>query len=119
MRWVLLFFLLGCSVGFAQNTISGTVQADGEPLVFANVYLSGLSKGATTDQAGYFKLEDIPNGRHTVVVSFTGFGSQILATKGKGKTQFAQQRTEWHLWPIKSHWGTSWAFGGTKYLRPE
>ena len=76
MRWLLLFFLLGTTIANAQNTVSGTVQANGEPLVYANVHIAGLSKGTVTNESGAFELLDIPNGTYSVVASYTGFSSQ-------------------------------------------
>ncbi|NNC70851.1 MAG: TonB-dependent receptor, partial [Flavobacteriaceae bacterium] len=57
----------------AQNTnISGRVQANGEPLPFANVYLSKTGKGAMTNADGYYEILNIIPGTYTIYASFTG-----------------------------------------------
>ncbi|MBN2683348.1 MAG: TonB-dependent receptor [Bacteroidales bacterium] len=56
----------------AQNaTIRGFVyeKATGEPVLFTNVYLEGTTRGAATDDIGYFNISNVPPGSYTIVVS--------------------------------------------------
>jgi len=78
-------------MAFGQNTITGTVVSDGGPLVFANVYLSGLSIGTTTDEQGNFRLADVADGEYQLTASYTGFGSQtqkLRLTGGSSNIDF-------------------------------
>lgn len=66
------------ATGFAQNfTISGFVEdnANGEKLIGANVYDAASFKGTTTNAYGFFSLT-LPQGEHTIAVSFVGFEKQ-------------------------------------------
>ncbi|MEM7186341.1 MAG: TonB-dependent receptor plug domain-containing protein, partial [Bacteroidota bacterium] len=60
----------------AQNTVFGVVEDDSGPLSFATVYVPTLEIGATTDVDGSFRIDDIPNGSYTLVISYTGYVSQ-------------------------------------------
>lgn len=65
---------------FAQDitqTIRGTIiDEDSQlPLIGATVYIANLanSAGTTTDVDGEFRLENIPVGRHDILVSYLGY----------------------------------------------
>ncbi|GAA4317950.1 TonB-dependent receptor [Mucilaginibacter gynuensis] len=49
-----------------------------DPLPGATVQIIALKKGITTDANGYYKLHNIPEGKHTITVSFTGFEKSQL-----------------------------------------
>ena len=58
-QFILLVFMMITSVcAFAQgdNSIKGFVyeSSNGEPMMFANVFLKGTTLGSTTDINGYF-----------------------------------------------------------------
>lgn len=71
----LLLMLIWATVGFAQKggTVKGFVKsnADGEPLAFVNVIISGTKLGVSTDESGFFSISRIPAGKYTI--SFTTF----------------------------------------------
>jgi hypothetical protein len=76
-KYVVMAFFLVCSahIVFSQKlTVSGTVRdaANGELLVGATVRDSLSQTGVQTNAYGFFSLE-IPNGNHTVKVSFIGY----------------------------------------------
>lgn len=60
---------------YAQNTLKGSVidKNTAEPLIFANIYIPQLEKGATSDFDGNFTLSNIPNGSFPIVVSIIGY----------------------------------------------
>lgn len=77
--FLLVFFLTVFSCGlFAQSTVNfvhGYVR-DGsnyQPVNHANVYISGTTIGTTTDDKGYYKILNIPQGKNSLVVSITGY----------------------------------------------
>ena len=61
----------------AQNTssINGFVRnnVNGEPISYANVFISNTSIGAATNRDGYFVISDIPLGEYEVNVSMIGY----------------------------------------------
>jgi Fe(3+) dicitrate transport protein len=65
----ILFILLSLSVS-AQFSLGGnvTAEANGAPIVNAEVYITNLSKSTQTNTEGDFFFEDLPQGNHTVVV---------------------------------------------------
>ena len=92
----LLAIMMVISVlAFAQgdNSIKGFVyeKANGEPVMFANVFLQGTTLGSTTDINGYFNITRIPDGSFTIMVTSIGYdtiaepvtlkGGQILNKK--------------------------------------
>ena len=53
-------------------------QESGEPLFNVNIYLSGTLWGTTSDENGYFVLEDLTIGTYNFKVSFLGYNSYSL-----------------------------------------
>ncbi|WP_406685442.1 TonB-dependent receptor [Seonamhaeicola sp. MEBiC1930] len=75
MKTIKLFLFLGMfgiSNIHAQK-ISGKVTSNNEALPFVNVYLKGTSIGTTTNENGFYTIEDVVPGNYTIVASFTGF----------------------------------------------
>lgn len=70
-----VLLLLAIPSIYAQNTLKGSVTDTNtnEPLIFANIYLPQLEKGATTDDKGNFALKNIPKGTYSVIVSIIGY----------------------------------------------
>lgn len=80
-----------------QLLIQGQVLngANQEPLQFANVFLSGTTRGTRTDENGSFSLNDVPPGKFDLIVSFVGF----MTLKTTIQTQ-SQQKYRFILKPI-------------------
>ncbi|MGA0555300.1 carboxypeptidase-like regulatory domain-containing protein [Larkinella sp. VNQ87] len=81
-RWItaLLILVLGLTwLAHGQTTaiLTGYVTdaATGKPLPFANVYVNGSMRGATTDEKGYYTLAGLPLGTVEIAVSFVGYQS--------------------------------------------
>ncbi|MBO3097881.1 TonB-dependent receptor [Gelidibacter pelagius] len=70
-----ILLLLAIPSIYAQNSLQGNVidKNTSEPLIFANIYIPQLEKGATTDFNGNFTLSNIPNGTFPIVVSIMGY----------------------------------------------
>ena len=73
--YIIIFF---SSYLFSQglSSISGFVRDDtsGEPISYANVFLSNSTLGAATNQDGYFVLSNIPVGKYEVNATMIGYG---------------------------------------------
>lgn len=69
-----LLFLLIATTSFAQTTISGKViDAKGNLLEGANVYLEGTFDGATSQADGTFSFNTEETGQQTLIVSFLSY----------------------------------------------
>ena len=72
---ILIFF---SSYLFSQglSSISGFVRDDtsGEPISYANVFLSNSTLGAATNQDGYFVISNIPVGKYELNATMIGYG---------------------------------------------
>lgn len=91
MKLLLAALLLAATsaAAFAQSSvkIEGYVfNDDGLPLKGANVVLEGTALGTTTNEAGYFRFENLFAGEYTVVVSYLGFQSQLREDVQVNKT---------------------------------
>ena len=73
--YIIIFF---SSYLFSQglSSISGFVRDDtsGEPISYANVFLSNSTLGAATNQDGYFVISNIPVGNYEINATMIGYG---------------------------------------------
>jgi outer membrane receptor protein involved in Fe transport len=70
----------------AEGSISGTVtdKKSSQPIENADVKLlrtsdSSLIKGTTTDNLGYFKIENVPYGKYILRISYIGFSNVTIS----------------------------------------
>ncbi len=84
--------MLGWAGLYAQNqTVRGRIvdQQSQYPLIGASVYIPDTDPliGATTDTEGYYELKNVPLGRITLKITYTGYQEQVipnvLVTSGK------------------------------------
>ncbi len=62
-----------------KTIIEGTVTtAEGKSLVGANILIKGMSKGTTTDEKGYFKIE-VPSEKGELAISFIGYEFKTIS----------------------------------------
>lgn len=75
---IIMIFLNDAS--FTQNTFNALVKdADsGTPLYGVNVYITEIQKGDASDQNGFVEIKNIPDGIHTIEVSYVGYEKQML-----------------------------------------
>lgn len=85
---VFAFFFIS-QLALGQLSIQGKVFSgtNQEPLPFANVFLSGTTKGTATDESGSFSLNNVPSGKFDLIVSFIGF----TTLKTTVQTQLSQR----------------------------
>jgi len=59
-------------------SLSGYVRdaETGETLIQANVTIQGTSRGAATNEKGYYTIQDLPSGTYTVLFSYIGYQSR-------------------------------------------
>lgn len=74
MRFLLLFFLANSTM-FGQNTgnIKGRIMSERSGVPFANIGFSGTSLGTSSNEQGYFKMDNLPSGKHTLQASAIGY----------------------------------------------
>lgn len=87
----LLLMTLCCFSGFAQTSdlrIKIVSETKKEPLIGATVYIEVLEKGAVTNFDGIAVFTGIPNGTHTITISYLGFETQRTDMVLPGTTDF-------------------------------
>ena len=76
-RNLILIFILGNASILCQKYVNmnGFVRDDsnGEPISYANVFLSNTSMGVATNNEGYFVLSNIPSGVYEINVAMIGY----------------------------------------------
>lgn len=84
---VLFYVILGIS---QTGTVRGNVfdKNTGQPIAYANIYISGTQMGINSDDAGFFTIAKIPNGNHTVVASIIGYDSDSIEVTIKNNIVF-------------------------------
>ena len=72
-RIVFIFYLLVNTL--LSQSINGFVreESSGEPISYANVFLSNTALGAATSRDGYFVITDIPKGEYEFNVTMIGY----------------------------------------------
>jgi len=75
-----LLFAAGYLWAAQTGMVSGFVReaSSGEFLAYASVYLADKSIGAATNKQGYYVLVDVPEGKHTIIVSMIGYREERL-----------------------------------------
>lgn len=71
----LILFILLSSFSFGQvGKIVGTiVDADGKAIYLANVVLEGKARGASTDENGFYEINDVAAGNYTLIFRAAGY----------------------------------------------
>ena len=73
--FIVLFSLPGLL--FAQGSITGTVtDAQGDPVIGANITVEGTTLGAATDADGNYRVLNVPAGEVTLHVVYIGYKSE-------------------------------------------
>jgi len=76
---MLLLFLFSAGIvnGFVRN------KNNGEVLAYTNVLIEGTSLGASTNENGYYIIQNIPDGKYTLRFDYIGFNSlrQVIVIK--------------------------------------
>ncbi len=86
--FLFLFILMGVGATAQQTgTIRGFVydKKTGEPMIFTNVFLEGTSKGASTDENGYFSIANVDPGSYTLRTTNLGYDTlrkEVQVEKG-------------------------------------
>lgn len=78
---ILFILLLTSFPAFSQRSIKGKVVngITGEVLPGASVFISNTSKGTISNKQGYFELNDIPIGKHDLVISSIGYETNAFS----------------------------------------
>lgn len=101
---ILFIYLMLCSTGLWAALLKGrVVDAKGEALPFASVYIKGTTKGTTTNLEGNYTL-DIAVGKHIIVCQYVGFQKvefEIEINEGEQKKNITLQQNEHSIKEIK------------------
>ena len=81
----LLLFFLAAPVLSAQNSLSGTVaDAQGAPLIGANLFFPDLKTGTVTDENGHYEMKQLPDKKMLVQVSYVGYNTLLRPVEVRG-----------------------------------
>jgi hypothetical protein len=82
-KWPAVLFSLLFITGFAvsQQTIKGKVvaAANGSPVPGCSVFINNTSRGTISDNNGNFELNDVPGGKHELIVSSIGYETSVYS----------------------------------------
>jgi outer membrane receptor for ferrienterochelin and colicins len=84
MRYLLIscIFLLNFSIGFSNDPekkpktdamLFGDVKSGNDHIPFATILIKGTTVGTAADATGHFKMTNLPEGQHTIVISAVGY----------------------------------------------
>jgi iron complex outermembrane recepter protein len=77
------------SKNFIKVTLSGKItdSKSGEPLAGASVYFPDLRTGAASDDKGIYKIQNIPQGKYLVEITYLGYLSIVETVDLTGDVQ--------------------------------
>ena len=83
-----IIFLIIVSELIISQSINGFVREEktGEPISYANVFLSNTTLGSATNRDGYFVIKNVPEGSYEINVTMIGYGvykNEIKMSKEK------------------------------------
>lgn len=81
--WMCAIFILSCIAMSNAQSVSGTVNANGQPLLGANVSIKGTSKGTITDFDGNFTIQADP--QSVLTFSYVGYATKEVKVEGKSQ----------------------------------
>lgn len=74
-----LAFSLGMAMSFAQNILQGKVTDQNNEGLLAQVHIARTEIGTLADFDGNFTLNNIPNGKYEVIITYLGYSTQSHA----------------------------------------
>ncbi len=76
---LLIFAMLSSSVVAQTGSIEGFVRSmDNQPIEFATIAIDELGRGQTSDENGYFQIQNIEYGTYTITASYIGYQDQLV-----------------------------------------
>ena len=88
-----LIFLITSTIAFSQAvTVKGLVidSSNKEPLVGANVYITGTSMGTSTSDEGRYNIANVNPGTYTLKASYIGYESEEIEITVKAGEELKQ-----------------------------
>ncbi|MFH1943493.1 MAG: carboxypeptidase-like regulatory domain-containing protein, partial [bacterium] len=82
-----------------QTKLTGRITdaSTGQPLYFANVFLSNTTLGCATDKEGNYTIENVPSGHYELVASMIGYQLQSMTIDLK---EPIKRETHFQLAPV-------------------
>lgn len=71
--FLITLLILASAFSVFGQTLKGKVMSEGKSVPFAQLYFPDLKKGTLSDSLGWFEINQIPTGNHTIQISALGF----------------------------------------------
>ena len=87
---ILTTSMLLCSLWLSAQT--GTIRGNiydkntGEPILYANIFIEGTQLATNSYSDGFFSLNNVPVGTHTLLATYIGYDSlkvEVIVTEGQ------------------------------------
>ncbi len=77
----ILFFALISITGLCQQNIKGRVVnvSSGVAIAGCSIFIASTSKGTVSDNTGAFLLENVPPGKHELIISSIGYETNVFS----------------------------------------
>ncbi len=95
----LIILTLSLTISLVVSAQTGSVRGfiyekkNGEPVMFASVYLNGTTLGNFTDINGYYSITRIPPGKYTLVVTSIGYDTTKVEIRIENNRTLEQNLT--------------------------
>ena len=100
---IILIIILLCSNCFSISTVSGfiTNNENGEGIPYASILLIEDEVGVYSNKDGYYILNDVKNGKHTVQISAIGYTPKSIQLKVVAGNRYITQDVSLEKNPIE------------------
>ena len=93
IQFICVLFSISYTSYAQTNSISGKILSNGEVIPYANVYLKKTKLGASTNENGFYQINNISNGTYRIVISSIGFKSKSVKITFSGNKKIARNFT--------------------------
>lgn len=93
-NFILFITILNLNAITAQNnSIEGKISSNEEVLPYANIYLNETKLGTSTNENGYYQINNIPNGTYRIIISNIGFKTKSVKITFSGNKKITRNFT--------------------------
>ncbi|WP_298781297.1 TonB-dependent receptor [uncultured Polaribacter sp.] len=77
-HFILILFLLISSFSFSQTITGKITSKNGDALLYVNIYLKKTKIGTSSNEEGFYEIQNIPKGNYNLIISSIGYKTKSV-----------------------------------------